>query len=221
MKKKLKNFGIEVKSIIELLLKSSKKNTFFLIFTNIISGLMIPVEILIWKYFIDSVVVSISSKKIFMPVLILIIHFCVGIVDNLIIHMESYFEEMEVDYINKFLTGLTINKTSKLEMSYFDEKKNYDIIQKVNTESTQRLINILSMTMNFVRNFVTLVGIVSVLLLLNGWIIIFCLMISVPSALISYKMSKKQYKIFNSRIEDLRKITEIKNILVNYENVKE
>ena len=49
MKKKLKNFGIEVKSIIELLLKSSKKNTFFLIFTNIISGLMIPVEILIWK----------------------------------------------------------------------------------------------------------------------------------------------------------------------------
>ena len=105
MKKKLKNFGIEVKSIIELLLKSSKKNTFFLIFTNIISGLMIPVEILIWKYFIDSVVVSISSKKIFMPVLILIIHFCVGIVDNLIIHMESYFEEMEVDYINKFLTG--------------------------------------------------------------------------------------------------------------------
>ena len=46
-------------------------------------------------------------------------------------------------------------------------------------------------------------------------------MISVPSALISYKMSKKQYKIFNSRIEDLRKITEIKNILVNYENVKE
>ena len=37
-------------------------------------------------------------------------------------------------------------------------------------------------------------------------------MISVPSALISYKMSKKQYKIFNSRIEDLRKITEIKNI---------
>lgn len=73
MKKKLKNFGIEVKSIIELLLKSSKKNTFFLIFTNIISGLMIPVEILIWKYFIDSVVVSISSKKIFMPVLILII----------------------------------------------------------------------------------------------------------------------------------------------------
>lgn len=221
MKKKLKNFGIEVKSIIELLLKSSKKNTFFLIFTNIISGLMIPVEILIWKYFIDSVVVSISSKKIFMPVLILIIHFCVGIVDNLIIHIESYFEEMEVDYINKFLTGLTINKTSKLEMSYFDEKKNYDIIQKVNTESTQRLINILSMTMNFVRNFVTLVGIVSVLLLLNGWIIIFCLMISVPSALISYKMSKKQYKIFNSRIEDLRKITEIKNILVNYENVKE
>lgn len=218
---KVKAFCFEVKDIFKLLLISSKKNTFFLILVNIFSGLMIPLEILVWKFFVDSVVSSILTKDILMPIFILIIHYIVAAIDNFIIHMEEYFEQMEVDYVNKYLTSRTINKTSKLEMKYFDEKENYDMIQKVNMESTQRLINILSMAMIFIRNNITLIGIISVLFLLNGWIILFCILVSIPSAIVSFKMSGKQYNIFNARIEDIRKVAEIKNILINYENIKE
>ena len=48
---KVKTFCIEVKDILKLLIMSSKTNTLFLIITNIISGLMIPLGIMVWKYF--------------------------------------------------------------------------------------------------------------------------------------------------------------------------
>lgn len=218
---KVKTFFIEVKDILKLLIMSSKTNTLLLIITNIIGGLMIPLGIMVWKYFIDSVVASITTKVILTPVLILIIHYAVEGINNFIMHIEEYFEQMEFDYVNKYVTSLTINKTAKLEMRHFDKKENYDMIQKVNMESTQRLINILNMTMLFIRNVVTLAGIIGVLFLLNGWVILFCIIVSIPTAVVSFKMSGKQYKIFNGRIEDLRKIAEVKNILTDYENIKE
>ncbi len=221
MVNKVKTFFAEVKDIFKLLVSSSKINTLLLILANILSGLMLPLEMMVWKYFIDSVVGAIATKDILSPVYLLCLHYVVGGINNYIIHIEEYFEQMEVDYVNKYVTARTISKTAKLELKYFDQKENYDMIQKVNMESTQRLINILSMTMLFVRNCVTLAGIISVLFILNGWIILFCIIVSVPSAIVSFKMSRKQYEIFNSRLEDMRKIAEIKNILVNYENIKE
>lgn len=218
---KVNNFFTEIKDIFRLLIRSSKVNTLLLIFVNILGGLMLPLEMMVWKYFIDIVVDSITSKDILRPVFFLLIHYIVGGINNYIIHTEEYFEQMEVDYVNKYVTACTISKTAKLELRYFDQKDNYDLVQKVNMESTQRLINILNMTMLLIRNCVTLAGIISVLFVLNGWIILFCIIVSVPSAIVSFKMSRKQYEIFNSRLEDMRKIAEIKNIFVNYENIKE
>ncbi|OAB43502.1 ABC transporter ATP-binding protein [Paenibacillus glacialis] len=207
--------------ILALLWKSSKHTLVLLIFFNLLAGLSIPVTTIIWKFFIDSVVEALTSKDLTEPIIWILIHFLYTQFKNIMNNVCRYFESNQADYMNKYITELTLDKIDRMEMDNFDNVELYDCIQKVNNESAQHSMNILRTLILVLQNFSSMAGAIAIFLDFGPIILLISFFACLPSLIINIKMSSKQFDIFTKRFERLRFINYLKSIIITYENIKE
>lgn len=227
MKKILENITEYIKILFQganLIWKCSHKFTVLFIVFNIIIGLYNPLLMVVWKYFIDATTNAIFTGTrdiINKSVIFLILHCLVIILMDFINQVAVYIQESQRDYLNKYILNLTMEKISELDMVHFDNPEIYDKIEKVNNESTQRTVSLLSLMVAFVRTSTNLIGTVIILGKINVFFIILCFMSCIPIFVVNTKISLKKYSLFNSRMERMRLVYALKYLLPKYENVKE
>ncbi|WNS40835.1 ABC transporter ATP-binding protein [Paenibacillus sp. MMS20-IR301] len=188
---------------------------------NLIAGLAVPVTTVIWKYFLDSVVVALQNGDISAPVVWIIIHLLYTQFNHVIYNICKYFESNQADYMNKYITELTLDKVAEMEMADFDDAEIFDHIQKVNNESSQHSMNILRTLITFLQNLSSMAGAVVIFLNFGPIILVVSFFACLPSLLLNIKMSAKLFAIYTKRFERLRLLGNLKSILTTYENIKE
>ncbi|MCA1292152.1 ABC transporter ATP-binding protein/permease [Paenibacillus sp. alder61] len=205
----------------DLLWKSSKHTLVLLLFFNLLAGLSLPISTIIWKFFIDSVVEAFVSKDLSKPILWILIHLLYTQFNDIMHNLCRYFESNQVDYMNKHITELTLDKIERMEMADFDNAEIYDCIQKVNSESTQHSMNLLRTLILALQNFSSMSGAIVIFLNFGPLILLISFFACLPSLVINIKMSSKLFDIFTKRFERLRFINYLKSIVITYENIKE
>ena len=218
--KYLKTFGNATK----LMWRSSRKFTILFILCNVVLGVYNPLLMIIWKYFVDSAtrIISFGEKTtIFKAVMLLIIHCIILIAMDFTSQLAIYFQEMQRDYLNKYVLEITMDKISELDLKHFDNPEIYNKIEKVNSESTQRTVSLISMLVVFVRTITTLIGVSVILGQLNLFIIFICFGACIPIFIVNTKVSLKKYSLFNERMEKMRLVYSLKYLISKYENIKE
>lgn len=209
---------------VSLIWKCSHKLTVLFIVSNIILGLCNPFLMVIWKYFIDAATNAIfldTKELVIKSVTVLIFHCLVIIIMDFINQVAVYMQESQRDHLNKYILNLTMQKISELDMVHFDNPEIYDKIEKVNNESTQRTVSLLSLIVVFVRTSTNLIGTIIILGKINLFFVILCFMSCIPIFVVNTKISLKKYSLFNSRMEKMRLVYALKYLLSKYENIKE
>lgn len=164
-----------------------------LILFNLISGLAIPVVAMIWKYFLDSVVLALQNGDLVKPVFWVVVHFLYGQFNNIISNICRYLESNQADYLNKYISGLTLDKVATLEMKDFDDSTLFDEIQKVNNDSAQHSMNLLRTFITLLQNIASISGAIVIFLSFGPFILLVSFVACLPSLFVNLRMSSKLF----------------------------
>ncbi|GIO84642.1 ABC transporter ATP-binding protein [Paenibacillus faecis] len=214
-------FLINIYTIIRIIKDSSPLTMYGLLFCNIIVGINVPINLYVWKNFIDASTNGIMNNDYKAPIFWLIILLLVTIINEFMNRVCSYLQNMEIGYLNKYISNIVMNKIMDLDMLHFDNSQIYDTIEKVNRESAPRCASILTMLINLIRNTTSLIGSVIIIITLNPLIALICFCSTLPMFYVSLSISVEQYHIFVSRLQKLRFVNNIKFLSTKYENIKE
>lgn len=208
----------------KLIWKCSYKYSIYFVISNIMLGLYSPVLMLIWKYFLDYTIKAIQNgnKEIMIKAFIFIIlHGLIMVIMEGINQLSIYFQDTLKDLLNIYILDMTMDKLSYLSMTHFDMPKLYDKIEKVNNESAERTMSLLTLMVMIIRNITTLIGTIGILTRVNCFFIIICFAASIPIFCVNTKISLKKYNLFNQRLEKMRFVYSLKYLVSKYENIKE
>lgn len=135
--------------------------------------------------------------------------------------LTRYFESNQVDYLNKYISNISINKVATLDMHLFDNPNIYDKIQQVNSQTITRSVSILRTIISILQNLSITISSSIIFLKFKPLFIIICFFSSIPTLIINLKIANKKYDIFLQRISKIRWIENLKRLMINYPSVKE
>ena len=142
-------------------------------------------------------------------------------IQNILNVINEYIENILSAKLNIYTTDKIMKCIADLPMEYFDKSENYDKIQKVNTESNMRSMSIIKTLINLIQGILTMLGTVIILLQVNWIILIILFFLCIPTLVLSLNLSFEKYNIYNARVKDMRFISFLKNMMSEYENIKE
>ena len=160
---------------INLLYTASPINLMAIIALNILLGIMVPINIYIWKKFIDSATILLSHESVQNMRIILFnlgIYFFNILVTTFLEEILDYLLNIYGSYLDLQITNRLLSKIELFAMKDFDNSEIYNYVQKAINESYQRSISILQTLMQIVKSIVTVIGIIIMLLSFSKIIII-------------------------------------------------
>lgn len=204
-----------------LTLKSSKRSALALIVLNVLVGILIPLNLIIWKYVLNSATESLQGEPIQKIIIWLGVLALNTAFINLLHRICSYLEQIQAKYINRYITNLILDKIERLDMAYFEVPTNYDKAEKANNNSINNAIQILNTLVATLKALSILISSIIVLILLDYKVVIVGVISILPVFLIDLKNYAKEYEIYCSRVSKLRHLGYLKHILLLHENIKE
>ncbi|WP_304576925.1 ABC transporter transmembrane domain-containing protein, partial [Romboutsia ilealis] len=184
-------------------------------------GIVTSLNVYLWKYLVDSATYSLEYGKVGEAFIWLGgIGGCIETI-NLFNRLSIYYREIAQESMNCYINEMVIEKVNQLDMSYFDDSKIYDTLEKVSSESGARCVSILVMLVMLLQYFTTLIGVTAVMASLSGSIAIMLCLIMVPIFYVSISIAYKQYKIYVTRVQNLRMVDYLTDLCLKYENIKE
>ena len=168
----------------------------FLLFSNIISGIMPMLTIYSTAGFIDTTLSVFHEEKPVSSVYPWIL-----IVVSIIAFNWIYNQINSFAYIRLSMKmGLVINqklikKRYNLEYKYVENSDTWNLIQRVYFESDQKIIGGFSQIIEFARIIIQILGFIIVLSSEVWWVAIITILLSVPLAILGYKSGKGNYSI--------------------------
>ncbi len=225
MKKKLKIVEtiITVAKTVRLLYDSSKIMCILVFVLNFFSGITVPINLWIWKLFIDNCTLLLGGNISATNELIkyLILHFVVALIDVCFGKISVYIQNIFGSKVDMNLTEKSMTKIEQLELSDFDNAEIYNTIQKASNESLQRSISILQTLIQIIKNISSMIGTFYILFIFSKLIILICFCSIIPIFYINKKVLNKWFEVFNSRFEKIRFAKYLKSLCIKYDNIKE
>lgn len=223
IKFKIKEFNKSIIRTLGLLYNSSKSKFLMIVILSFCSGLFTPINIWVWKYFIDSIshLLLGENKEVINVLIYLCIHFIVNMLDATVNGISSYIQNIYSKYVDKSMTEKILNKVEQLELKHFDSSATYNILQKASTESLQRSMSILQTIIQIIKTATSFAGSIAILYNFSKISIIVCIVSGIPLFYINNKILSKWYEIFNRRFEKLRFSRHLKMLCIKYDNIKE
>ncbi|MCR2050956.1 ABC transporter ATP-binding protein/permease [Acetatifactor muris] len=208
---------------LKLLYSSSKGMFLSIIFINMLLGILVPINLTIWRNFIDvSTVMFTHSNVGFKNSLLCLGAFVVCIViNNLLEQILDYVQNIYCSYVDYTISKKLLIKIESLSLSDMDNVEIYNYIQKAMNESFQRSISILQTLVQIVKSIFSVLGIIYTLLSFSKTVITLCILSTIPLFFLNNKILNKWYDIFNSRFEKIRFARYLKSLYIRYDNFKE
>ena len=114
-----------------------------------------------------------------------------------------------------------MNKAKELDLAQYDDPEFYAKLENANREAGMRPIHILNSTFSMVSNIISLVSFIVILVAISWFAPIIVILISVPSALITFYYRKKNFKYMRHHSKDRRQMSYYSDVIVNKDLVKE
>lgn len=223
MVRRIKEYVINFVKTLKLLWTCSKLYLLLILLINILVGFASPCKLIIWKNLIDQIALIIGGeqKELNIIYIFLTMHLVIFTFENIFNYTTSYYKKMLSEYLNKYISKVTLEKISELDLIQFDDVNIYDDIQKVNDESASRSLEFMSMFIELIKSVVSFLGTITIFLQYNPLIIVLCIFTTIPMFCISVKVSSKEFSLFNERLEKRRFVMHLRSIFIKNENIKE
>lgn len=208
---------------IKMCWSSSKYRLLLIISLKAVIGVIPTLILLVWRNFINYAVDALngnlnSIKKCIISILV----YCfVLLIKDILSRVVDYYFKWEADYLNKYITDICLNKIETMSAAELDNSENYNLLNKANEQSADRIYNVLCSIFLFVESLITFLSTATLLSGLSIVPVVLSIISTVPSFIISMNIVEEYYNIFNNRYEKHRFIAHLKHIMFNSNNAKE
>ena len=210
---------------------------FAMVGISVFTGIMPIVGSLISKEILNELQNIISSRTVAeavgqsytvvfwgsMVMFLLVFYFIYKILNQLVHRLNSAVTRIAGEKVVRHVKLLIMEKAKTVDMADFDRPEFYERLENANREAGMRPIGILSSTFDAISMFITLVSYIVILMTAPDmwWAAIVMILVSVPTAVVSFSYRRKNYMYMRFRSKDRRQMNYYSDIMVNKDMVKE
>lgn len=114
-----------------------------------------------------------------------------------------------------------MNKAKAIDLANFDLPEFYSKLENANREAGNRPLSIMSASFSVISTIISMVGFIAILGSLMWYAPLLIILVSLPSAIVSFKYRGKMFRYIRHRSKDRRQMEYYSNLLVNKDLVKE
>ncbi|KKM16183.1 hypothetical protein LCGC14_1688410 [marine sediment metagenome] len=114
-----------------------------------------------------------------------------------------------------------MNQSIELDMSFFETPSFYDKLQRAQREVGHRPISIIIAMVQGVKEVVTLIGFLAVIVTLAWWMALYLLLASLPALIVEAKYGLQGWMIASGRTPKERKMSYLSGLLTSNREIKE
>ena len=158
-----------------------------------------------------------------MVMFLLIFFFIYKILNQIIGRLNTTVTRIAGEKVVRHVKLQIMNKAKEIDLAAFDLPEFYERLENANREAGMRPIHVLSSTFEAISKFISLVSYIVVLMTAPDmwWAAIVMIIVSIPTAAISFSYRRKNYMYMRRRSKDRRQMNYYSDIMVNKDMVKE
>lgn len=217
--KSLKMFIINFKRIAALVWESSPVAVFLMMLIAIIRGLQPVATALVNKNIIDNIIQA--NHNIENIVLLLLIQILLIIVTYACSATETTVNSIVGNKLTNNIKLKIMNKMREIDFSAYDIPGFYNKVENANNEAGYRPLSILGSSFYFCSLLISFFSLVVILSSFNKSLMIIIIVLSIPSAYISYKFKNETYFMMTHKSKERRQMGYISSLFTNKDYFKE
>ena len=158
-----------------------------------------------------------------MVMFLLAFYFAYKILNQIINRLNVAVTRIAGEKVVRHVKLQIMEQAKTVDMADFDRPEFYEKLENANREAGMRPISILSATFDAISKFISLVSYVIVLMTAPDmwWAAVVMILVSVPTAVVSFSYRRKNYMYMRYRSKDRRQMNYYSDIMVNKDIVKE
>lgn len=207
---------------IRLLIKVTPMYILALLSCNIFSGALTSVELILSQNFLNALAAFLARQtKIDVLIFWLLSIFLVSVAVSGCAYISSALNNIVADRFNLYITKRILDKTTSFSMKEYDDSELYNKIHLALEETPNRCLTLLTTLFSAIRMIAQLIGITVLIANYNLVVLFLCIVTSIPMLRLNNRIGKFWYSIGAKRAEGLRKCNRLKELLIEYNNIKE
>ena len=158
-----------------------------------------------------------------MVMFLLVFYFIYKILNQIINRLNTAVTRIAGEKVVRHVKLGIMNKAKEIDIAAFDLPEFYEKLENANREAGMRPISVLSSTFDAISKFISLISYIIVLATAPDmwWTAIVMIIVSVPTAVVSFSYRRKNYMYMRFRSKDRRQMNYYSDIMVNKDMVKE
>ena len=155
--------------------------------------------------------------------ILLITLFVYKILNSVINRLNTAVTRVAGEKVVRHVKLQIMNKAKEIDISCFDLPEFYEKLENANREAGMRPISVISSTFDAISKIISLMSFIIVLVTAPGlwWVAIVMIIVSLPTAIISFTYRRKNFMYMRNRSKDRRQMNYYSDIMVNKDMVKE
>ncbi len=158
-----------------------------------------------------------------MVMFLLIFYFIYKILNQIVTRVNVAVTRIAGEKVVRYVKLEIMNKAKEVDISSFDRPEFYEKLENANREAGMRPINVMANTFDAISKFISLASYIIVLVTAPDmwWTAPAMIIVSIPTAVISFSYRKKTFNYMYLRSKDRRQMNYYSDIMVNKDMVKE
>jgi ATP-binding cassette subfamily B protein len=114
-----------------------------------------------------------------------------------------------------------LERALQLELPQFENPEFYDRLTRARREASSRPLAMVTESLQFLQNTLTLLGYVGLLVSYSGWMVAALVLATLPATVVEMRFSRTAFRLRNWRSPDTRKLYYVEHVLADDEHAKE
>lgn len=208
-----------------LVWQAAPRWTFIWALLLVVSGLLPVATVYLTKSLVDGLVAAIEaggSRATLQPVLIVAaLMALVMLLQAVLSTMAAWVRTAQSELISDHLTNLVHTQALELDMSYYEDQRFYDVLNRVNYEAINQPLNLLENLGAMVQNTITLVAMGAVLLRFGIWLPLALALSTLPALFVVVSHNRRRYRWRMGNTLPIRRANYYKYLITSRDAVPE
>ncbi len=152
---------------------------------------------------------------------LLLVEFITIFLKNLLGHLNSVVIRISGEMVSNHVREMMMEKAKTVDLQSFDNPNFYERLENAQREAGMRPIQIIHATFTTISTLLGMISFVAILSAISPIAPIVILIMSLPSAIITYAYRKKSFQYVRHRSKDRRQLNYYSDLMTNKDMVKE
>ncbi|MCP4142727.1 MAG: ABC transporter ATP-binding protein [Chloroflexi bacterium] len=135
--------------------------------------------------------------------------------------VQRYVNAVLADRTQDFMYNLIHEKTTSLDMQFYESTSYFDKLQRAASEAVSRPLSLLNSLNNLLESTITLVAIIGILFTLSWWVPLMLLIGTLPALIIAFRTTRNRQKWRLDNTIERRRLNYYKKMLSNDKSMPE